>query len=79
MNGNDFLLIASSFIIGRDMRPMFDLWGVTYSAAASAQVAAYGYTPSAKLLFPMSQVSQVPAKVGAPIVMTTTAVYPAGY
>lgn len=79
MNGNDFLLIASSFIIGRDMRPMFDLWGVTYSTAASAQVAAYGYTPSAKLLFPMSQVSQVPAKVGAPVVMGTTAVYPAGY
>lgn len=79
MNGNDFLLISSSFIIGRDMRPMFDLWGVTYSPAASAQVAAYGYTPSAKLLFPMSQVSQVPAKVGAPVVMTTTAVYPAGY
>ncbi|MEX8492972.1 ImpA family metalloprotease [Sphaerotilus sp.] len=79
MNGNDFLLIASAFIIGRDMRPMFDLWGVTYSAAASAQVAAYGYTPSARLLFPMSQVSQVPAKVGAPIVMTTAAVYPAGY
>ena len=79
MDGNDFLLITSSFVIGRDMRPMFDLWGVTYSAEASAQVAAYRYTPSARLLFPMSHVSQVPAKVGAPIVMTPTAVYPAGY
>ncbi|WP_293995070.1 ImpA family metalloprotease [Sphaerotilus sp.] len=79
MSGNDFLLIASSFIIGRDMRPMFDLWGVKVTAAASAQVAAYNFAPSGKLLFPMSQVSQVPAKVGAPIVMSTAAVYPAGY
>lgn len=79
MSGNDFLLIASSFIIGRDMRPMFDLWGVKVTAAAAAQVASYNFPSSGKLLFPMSQISQVPAKVGAPIVMSTTAVYPAGY
>jgi hypothetical protein len=79
ISGNDFLLVSSSFIIGRDMRPMFDLWGVTYSAEASAQVAAHGLVPTDKLLFPMSQVSQVPAKVGAPVVMGTGAVYPAGY
>jgi len=79
MNGNDFMLIASSFIIGRDMRAVFDLWGVTYSSAASAQVAAYGYAAAQALLFPMSHLAQVPAKVGAPIVMSTSAVYPAGY
>lgn len=79
ITGNDFLLISSSFAIGRDMRPMFELWGVKVSAAASAQVAAYGFAPSDRLLFPMSQVSQIPAKVGAPIVMGTTAVYPVGY
>ena len=79
INGNDFLLITSSFAIGRDMRPMFELWGVKVTAAASAQVAAYDFPSSGKLLFPMSQVSQVPAKVGAPIVMGTTAVYPTGY
>lgn len=79
ISGNDFLLITSSFTIGRDMRPMFDLWGVKYSAAASAQVAAYGFASSGKLLFPMSQVSQIPMKVGAPIAMGPAAVYPAGY
>lgn len=79
ITGNDFLLIAGSFAIGRDMRPMFELWGVKVSAAASAQVAAYGHAPSGKLLFPMSQISQIPAKVGAPIVMGPAAVYPAGY
>lgn len=79
IGGNDFVLIASSYIIGRDMRPMFDLWGVTYSAEASAQVAAYGYAAVPKQLFPMSQVSQIPAKIGAPVVITTTATYPAGY
>jgi hypothetical protein len=79
MSGNDFMLVASSFIIGRDMRPMFDLWGVSYSSAASAQVAAHGSTPVGQLLFPMSHLSQIPARVGAPIVMSTTATYPSGY
>jgi hypothetical protein len=79
ISGNDFVLIASSFIIGRDMRPMFDLWGVTYTAEASAQVAAYGYAAVPRQLFPMSQVSQIPAKIGAPVVITTTATYPTGY
>jgi hypothetical protein len=61
------------------MRPMFDLWGVTYSSAASAQVAAHGSTPVGQLLFPMSHLSQIPARVGTPIVMSTTATYPSGY
>jgi hypothetical protein len=79
MDGNDFMLITASSLIGRDMRPMFDLWGVTYSSAASSQVAAYGLTAADKLLFPMSQVSQIPTRVGTPIVMSPTATYPTGY
>ena len=79
IDGNDFMVMASSFIIGRDMRPVFDLWGITYSATASAQVAAYGLSPAASYLFPMDNLTQIPAKVGAPVVMTTSAVYPAGY
>lgn len=79
MSGNDFMLISSSFLIGLDMRPMFDMWGVTYSAAAGAQVAAYGYAAVPQVLFPMSQISQIPARVGAPIMMTTSAIYPVGY
>ena len=86
MDGNDFMLIAASRIIGKDMRPVFDMWGVTYSAAASAQVAAYAYTSADKLLFPMKDVNayfsvSAPSglSVGAPIAMTASAVYPSGY
>lgn len=79
MDGNDFMVIASSRIIGRDMRPVFDLWGVTYSAAASAQVTAHALPAAAKLLFPMSDVNRSGSGVGAPIAMTATAVYPAGF
>lgn len=79
ISGNDFMLVASSFIIGRDMRPVFDLWGIPRSAAADAQVAAYGHPAAKPLFFPMSHISQEPSRVGAPIVMSPSAVYPLGY
>ena len=79
ISGNDFLLVASSNIIGRDMGPMFALWGITTSAEAKAQVAAYGIPAVQPLYFPMNYLSATTAKVGAPIVMTATATYPAGY
>ncbi|MET0211288.1 MAG: ImpA family metalloprotease [Burkholderiaceae bacterium] len=44
VNGTDNLLIALSTITQRDQRPTFDLWGLRYSATASAQVAAFKYT-----------------------------------
>lgn len=76
---NDFMLISASRIVGRDMRPMFDLWGMEYSAAASAQVAAYGTQPVEKFLFPMRGMVSTPAQVGPPVVITPSAVYPTGY
>ncbi|MFO1275242.1 MAG: ImpA family metalloprotease [Sphaerotilus natans] len=79
ISGNDFMLVAASFIVGRDLRPLFDLWGVTYTATAAAQVAAHGRTPVEPLLFPMSQVSQIPARVGAPVRVNAAASYPSGY
>lgn len=79
MSGNDFLLIASSNIIGRDMGPMFALWGISTTPEAKAQVAAYGYAAVQQLYFPMNYLSATPAKVGAPIVMNASATYPAGY
>ena len=79
INGNDFMLIAGSRIIGRDMRAVFDMWGVGYSAEASAQVAAYGYAAAAKLLFPMADVVAFGSGVGAPINLSGSAVYPSGY
>ncbi|WP_062063224.1 ImpA family metalloprotease [Cellvibrio sp. OA-2007] len=79
MNGNDFMVIAASNIIGRDMRPVFDLWGVTYSAAASAQVNAYSLPVASKFIFPMKSLSTYGSGVGSPVVVTTTASYPAGF
>lgn len=79
MNGNDFLLIASSSLIGRDMGPMFDLWGVRVSAAAKAQVTAYNLPAAARLYFPMPHLAVPGAKVGPPIAMSPAAAYPAGF
>ncbi|MEN0108869.1 MAG: ImpA family metalloprotease [Pseudomonas sp.] len=42
-DGNDNLLVALSFLTQRDQRPTFALWGISTSAAAQAQVAAYGF------------------------------------
>ncbi len=79
ISGNDFLVVACSYIIGRDMRPVFDLWGITYSAAADAQVSAHGLPAASKLFFPMDSLSAPGASVGAPVLVTGTATYPSGY
>jgi hypothetical protein len=78
MDGNDFIVVAASKIIGRDMRPMFDLWGITYTSAASAQVDDFKLLAVEKLLFPMVGVTQPHTGI-APIVMGVNAVYPAGF
>jgi immunomodulating metalloprotease len=79
IDGNDFMLVATSRIIGRDLRPVFDLWGIGYSAAASGQVAAFALPAAEKLLFPMSNVNRFGSGVGAPVLMSPSATYPAGY
>lgn len=79
MDGNDFMLVAASRIIGRDMRPVWALWGVTASPAAAAQVAAYGYPAAEPLLFPMKDLNAHGAGVGEPVTMTASATYPAGF
>ncbi|KSR41488.2 ImpA family metalloprotease [Pseudomonas aeruginosa] len=43
-DGNDNLLVGLSWLTQRDQRPTFALWGIRTSAAAQAQVAAYGFT-----------------------------------
>ena len=50
-DGNDFMLVAISHITGRDHRPFFDMWGVIYSAKASAQVEAWGYPQVQKVFW----------------------------
>ena len=41
MPGNDFLVVALSFITGKDYRPYFTSRGVQFSALANAQVGAH--------------------------------------
>ena len=41
---HDYLLTALSFITGRNLSPLFTLWGVQTSATAQAQVASKNYS-----------------------------------
>ena len=43
LDQNDWLLIMTSLATSRDHRDYFDRWGLTYSAAASAQVQSHSY------------------------------------
>lgn len=49
--GEDQMLMGMSWLMRRDLRPFFDMWGVTTSSKAAAQVAAYGFAPVPKLYF----------------------------
>ncbi|QDL54015.1 ImpA family metalloprotease [Rhodoferax aquaticus] len=51
VSGNDNLLIALSWITQRDQRATFDLWGVSYSAAAADQVASYSFAAEPALFY----------------------------
>lgn len=55
ITSNDYMLVSMSYITGRDQRPFFNMWGVTYSAAASAQVATYGFPAAAKQFWVVQQ------------------------
>ncbi|MGF1777398.1 ImpA family metalloprotease [Vibrio nomapromontoriensis] len=51
ISGNDFMLVAHSFIAKQDLRPIWDLWGIDYSSEASNQVTAYGYSEAEKVFY----------------------------
>lgn len=38
LTGNEFMLIVASFLSGRDLRPLWDQWGVDYGAETAAQM-----------------------------------------
>lgn len=38
INGNDFMLLVSSHLTGRDLRSLWDIWGIDYSADAATQL-----------------------------------------
>ena len=43
LDHNDWLLIALSYVTGRDFTDYLDMWAIPYSATAKAQVTALGY------------------------------------
>ena len=48
---NDRLAMTTSWVMGLDMRPFFDMWGVYYSQTASDQIASYGFAPAPQRLY----------------------------
>ncbi|WGW01367.1 ImpA family metalloprotease [Vibrio sp. YMD68] len=46
MNGNDFMAISSSMLIGKDMSQFFEGFGIQVSEEAKAQILSAGYTQS---------------------------------
>jgi len=71
MDGNDFMLISTSFITGRDQRPLFSLWGITFSGEASSQVDAFGFSAVAREMFVSVDTNADPHPTPVPINGTT--------
>jgi hypothetical protein len=67
MSGNDFMLVAMSFVTGRDQRPFFDMWGVSYTGAASSQVEAYGFAEAPRVFYPNTDSSHPPSVDPVPV------------
>lgn len=44
VDNNDWLLIALSYVLDRDLRDYLSMWGIPYSATADEQVASLGFT-----------------------------------
>ncbi|PKI14003.1 ImpA family metalloprotease [Colwellia sp. 12G3] len=45
LNNNDWLVIAISTVTVRDYRELLTMWGLSFSSAASSQVASFAYAP----------------------------------
>ena len=67
LSGNDFMLISLSFLSQKDQRPFFDMWGITYSTEASAQVDSYGFAPAAQEFYASDDANVAPLSVPVPI------------
>lgn len=51
LNGNEFMLLMSSFLSGRDLRPLWNIWGVDYGSATSAQLDAWALPQQDKVIW----------------------------
>ncbi|MBL90878.1 MAG: hypothetical protein CMH56_03590 [Myxococcales bacterium] len=67
MDGNDFMLVAVSYITQKDQRDFFEMWGITYSDTASTQVADFGYDAAPKIYFANDDTNTDPHSPAVPI------------
>ncbi|SFF54799.1 Peptidase M60, enhancin and enhancin-like [Duganella sp. CF458] len=77
ITAEDNMLVAVSFITGRDQRSFFDMWGIKYSATAAAQVAAYGYPASSKRFWVVPcEKNGLKAPLSAPVAVDGVSAWP---
>jgi hypothetical protein len=77
ITSNDFMLISMSYITGRDQRAFFDMWGVTYSPEASAQVASYGFAKVKKNFWVVANEAQAfTDPLPTPVLINGTSAWP---
>lgn len=78
ITAEDSMLVVTSFITGRDQRSFFDMWGIKYSATASAQVAAYGFPATAKRFWVVPcEKNGFKAPLPAPVAVDGVSAWPA--
>ena len=51
ISGNDFMLLAHSFIAKQDLRPIWDLWGIYYSSEVSHQLDIHDFPVADKVFY----------------------------
>jgi hypothetical protein len=78
ITAEDYMLVVTSFITGRDQRSYFDMWGVKYSATAAAQVAAYAYPATVKRFWVVPcEKNGLKAPLPAPVAVDGVSAWPA--
>ena len=67
ISGNDFMLISSSYVTGRDHRDFFNMWGIDYSSEAANQVLSYDSEEAVLRFVPNDNVNISPTGNPIPI------------
>ena len=62
ISGNDFMLIATSFVTGRDHRGFFEMWGIDFSESAANQVLSFGFPEAERQFVPHDNVNLTPTR-----------------
>ena len=74
MDGNDFMLLSSSWLTDRDQRPFFDMFGVTWTAQADEQLDSYGLVEEERTFWANEDTNTPPT--GTPVLIDGTSAWP---